>query len=115
RLQLALTWGQQAVLVAESFIGDGSAQKATAMNDLQKRLAANGLSKYFSAQQLDAIIQQGYATVKQSGLLKQVAPTISASSDPQPNVEKPVMDKVTTPTVKAVVPDMRKPQGGTNA
>ncbi|WP_407881689.1 hypothetical protein, partial [Furfurilactobacillus entadae] len=98
------------------FIGDGSAQKATAMNDLQKRLAANGLSKYFSVQQVDAIIQQGYATAKQNGLLKQVAPTTSVSSGSQTNVVQPVVDKVTPKSaVKAVVPDMRKPQGGTNA
>lgn len=71
-LQLALTWGQQAVLVAESFAGDGMQQKETANRDLQKRINANGLGSHFSAQQIDAIVQQAFAMTKQAGLLDQV-------------------------------------------
>lgn len=76
-VRLALEFGSQSVLVAQSFIGTGEVQQAAAAAELKKRLDENNIGKNFTEEQILTYIKQAYAINKANGTLGAVKPLVS--------------------------------------
>lgn len=77
-IKTILTFASQAVLSAQSLLGDGKVQQESAAYDVKARLDENGLKDKFTQAQILAYIKQAYATNKADGSLATVKPVVSA-------------------------------------
>lgn len=77
-IKRALEFSNQAVLVAQAFIGTGEVQQAAAATELKKRLDENNIGKNFTEEQILTYIKQAYAVNKANGTLDAVKPLVSA-------------------------------------
>lgn len=76
-IKRALEFSNQAVLVAQAFIGTGEVQQAAAAAELKKRLDENNIGKNFTEAQILTYIKQAYAVNKANGTLGAVKPLVS--------------------------------------
>lgn len=76
-IKRALEFSNQAVLVAQAFIGTGEVQQAAAATELKKRLDENNIGKNFTEEQILTYIKQAYAINKANGTLGAVKPLVS--------------------------------------
>ena len=79
-IKRALEFSNQAVLVAQAFIGTGEVQQAAAAAKMKKRLDENNIGKNFTEEQILTYIKQAYAVNKANGTLGAVKPLVSAES-----------------------------------
>ena len=79
-IKRALEFSNQAVLVAQAFIGTGEVQQAAAAAELKKRLDENNIGKNFTEEQIITYIKQAYAINKANGTLAAVKPLVSAEA-----------------------------------
>lgn len=92
-IKATLTFASQAVLQAQTLLGGGATQQASAASDLSQRLNENGLGKVFTEAQVLAYIQEAYAKAKAEGTLEAVKPVATEAEVAQaelvvtPNVE----------------------------
>ena len=77
-IKTILTFASQAVLSAQTLLGEGKVQQESAAYDVKERLEENGLGDKFTEAQILAYIKQAYATNKADGSLATVKPVISA-------------------------------------
>lgn len=77
-IKTILTFASQAVLSAQSLLGDGKVQQESAAYDVKARLDENGLRDKFTQAQILAYIKQAYTTNKADGSLDTVKPVVSA-------------------------------------
>ena len=78
-IKRALEFSNQAVLVAQAFIG-GEVQQAAAAAEMKKRLDENNIGKNFTEAQILTYIKQAYAVNKANGTLGAVKPLVSAEA-----------------------------------
>lgn len=71
-LLFAIDIAKGVVIMAEKFLGTGSEQEDRAVALLQKRLAENNMSKFFTDTQIRQIIQQVYSLLKVDGTIDAV-------------------------------------------
>lgn len=64
RVQIALQFALQAVVMAERTAKPGPDKKQIAMATLDKRLKENGMSKFINAQQIEQYIEQAVSTMQ---------------------------------------------------
>lgn len=76
-IKRALEFSNQAVLVAQSFIGTGEVQQAAAAAEMKKRLDENNIGKNFTEEQILSYIKSAYAVNKANGTLGAVKPLVS--------------------------------------
>lgn len=79
-IKRALEFSNQAVLVAQAFIGTGQVQQAAAAAELKKRLDENNIGKNFTEEQILTYINQAYAVNKANGTLDAVKPVVSENA-----------------------------------
>ena len=79
-IKRALEFSNQAVLVAQAFIGTGEVQQAAAAAEMKKRLDENNIGKNFTEEQILTYIKQSYAVNKANGTLAAVKPLVSAEA-----------------------------------
>ena len=79
-IKRALEFSNQAVLVAQAFIGTGAVQQAAAAAELKKRLDENNIGEKFTEAQILTYIKQAYAINKANGTLAAVKPIVSAEA-----------------------------------
>ena len=79
-IKRALEFSNQAVLVAQAFIGTGEVQQAAAAAELKKRLDENNIGEKFTEAQILTYIKQAYAINKANGTLSAVKPLVSAEA-----------------------------------
>lgn len=79
-IKRALEFSNQAVLVAQAFIGTGEVQQAAAAAELKKRLDENNIGEKFTEAQILTYIKQAYAINKANGTLAAVKPLVSAEA-----------------------------------
>lgn len=79
-IKRALEFSNQAVLVAQAFIGTGEVQQAAAAAELKKRLDENNIGENFTEDQILTYIKQAYAINKANGTLAAVKPLVSAEA-----------------------------------
>lgn len=76
-IKRALEFSNQAVLVAQAFIGTGEVQQEAAAAEMKKRLDENNIGKNFTEAQILTYIKQAYAVNKANGTLAAVKPLVS--------------------------------------
>lgn len=76
-IKRALEFSNQAVLVAQAFIGTGEVQQAAAAAEMKKRLDENGIGENFTESQILTYIKQAYAINKANGTLAAIKPLVS--------------------------------------
>ena len=76
-IKRALEFSNQAVLVAQAFIGTGEVQQAAAAAEMKKRLDENNIGNNFTEAQILTYIKQAYAVNKANGTLDAVKPLVS--------------------------------------
>lgn len=76
-IKRALEFSNQAVLVAQAFIGTGEVQQAAAAAEMKKRLDENNIGNFFTEEQILTYIKQAYAMNKANGTLDAVKPLVS--------------------------------------
>ena len=79
-IKRALEFSNQAVLVAQAFIGTGEVQQAAAAAKMKKRLDENNIGKNFTEEQSLTYIKKAYAVNKAHVTLGAVKPLVSAES-----------------------------------
>lgn len=79
-IKRALEFSNQAVLVAQAFIGTGEVQQAAAAAEMNKRLDENNIGKNFTEAQILTYIKQAYAVNKANGTLGAVKQLVSAEA-----------------------------------
>lgn len=79
-IKRALEFSNQAVLVAQAFIGTGQVQQASAAAEMKRRLDENGIGEKFTEAQILTYIKQAYAISKANGTLAAVKPLVSAEA-----------------------------------
>lgn len=63
RLDLALEFAEQAVIIAERTNQAGSVKKEYATSLMRKRLNDNGIDKFFTVEQIDEIVEKAVAVM----------------------------------------------------
>lgn len=79
-IKRALEFSNQAVLIAQAFIGTGEVQQAAAAAEMKKRLDENNIGQFFTEAQILTYIKQAYAINKANGTLAAVKPLVSAEA-----------------------------------
>ena len=79
-IKRALEFSNQAVLVAQAFIGTGQVQQAAAAAEMKKRLDENNIGEKFTEAQILTYIKQAYTINKANGTLAAVKPLVSAEA-----------------------------------